>query len=117
MVKIPSFDDLKKMGSELVDSAKSGKIGGMVEKLKSGIESVGAKKTPMAMALGDETIQAAFIQLYVTLKELGDTRATETALMKKLEDQLSELAKTIEASRKSSTSSPDLSETNEDKKL
>lgn len=115
MVKIPSLEDLKKIGSDFVDSAKSGKLGSVVDKVKSGIESVGSRKP---IEVGDEAIQAKLQAVYATLKELGDTQAVQASLMKKIQDQISELTKTIESTRTSSSASPDISQqhVDEDKK-
>lgn len=117
MVKIPSFDDLKKMGSDFVDSAKSGKISTMVDKIKSGVESVSSRKTA-DISPGDDAIRLKLQAVYATLKELGDAQMVQASLMKKIQDQISELTKTIEATQKSSSASPDILQqsTEEDKK-
>ena len=98
MVKIPGLDDLKKVGSDLFDSAKTIKMGDMVDKFKSGMEAVGFKKSG-EIPQGDEAIKAQFEALYVTLKTLQETQNTQAALIKKVEGQVSDLAKILIASQ------------------
>ncbi len=96
MVKIPNLDELKKMGSSLLDQAKSVNIGGMVDKVKASVESVG-KKTPPEF--NNESLKNAFTGLYATLKELAETQNAQLAVVKKIETQLEQLALMVEASQ------------------
>jgi len=100
MVKMPSLDDLKKVGAGLVDSAKSGKINEMMDKVKSGMGTVsaGMKKEAAPVVLGDDVIKNQFQAIYASLAELTQTQTAQTALIRKVESQLSSLAKTVEAS-------------------
>ena len=93
MVKIPGLDDLKKMGSDLMDSAKAVKFGEMVDKVKSGLDSVG-KKVPVEVT--NEVLKAAFTGMFTTLKELADAQAQQTAALKKAEKQLEDLVRIVE---------------------
>ncbi|HVY53511.1 MAG TPA: hypothetical protein VHA13_03230 [Gammaproteobacteria bacterium] len=96
MVKIPGIDDLKKMGSNLIDSAKSVKFGEMVEKVKSGIESVSTRKSP-AETVTDETLKNSFQAIFTTINELAQVQTAQINTIKKLEKQLEDLAKIVEA--------------------
>lgn len=109
MVKIPGLDDLKKMGSGLIDQAKAVKFGEMVDKVKSGIESVSAKKPPADFS--DAAVKGLFQGLFATMTEFAATQAVQVNAMKKLEKQLEELARVIEASQKPVTVSPVAPET------
>lgn len=111
MVKIPNLDDLKKMGSGLVDSAKSVKFGEVVDKLKSGIESVSMKKSPDATNVSDEAVQALFTSIYTSLNDIAAAQAAEAEVVKKIQGQLAELAKVLERYQKSTETKQD-----EDKK-
>lgn len=95
MVKIPGLDDLKKMGSELMDSAKSGKFGEMVDKMKSGIESVGSRKVPVEVT--DEVLKTAFEGMFATLEQLVQAQTEQMASLKRAEKQLDELAMIVES--------------------
>ena len=96
MVKMPSFDDLKKAGTNLMDSAKSGKL---VNDLKARIETVGERLTKdgAAMPTGASPIKEQFQAVYATLKELYQYQSMQAELMKKFETQLGVLAKVVEA--------------------
>lgn len=102
MVKIPNLDDLKKMGSNLLDTAKSVKLTEVVDKLKSGIETVGGKKSA-AMPAADEAIQTLFTSIYTSLNEMAAAQAAEAEVIKKIQVQLSELAKVLERYQKTDT--------------
>lgn len=105
MVKIPKFDELKKMGSNLLEQAKSVNIGGMVDKVKSSVESVG-KKTPPEF--NNESLKNTFTGLYETLKELAETQNAQLAVVKKFETQLEQLALMVEKSQTPSQPAADL---------
>jgi hypothetical protein len=94
VVKMPSFDDLKKAGANLVDSAKSGKL---VDDLKSRIENVGERLTKEGaeMPQGVFPVKEQFQTLQATIREIYQAQAQQTELMKKLETQLSVLAKVL----------------------
>jgi uncharacterized coiled-coil protein SlyX len=100
MVKLPNFDDLKKMGSDLIDSAKSVKLNEMVDKFKSSIESVGGKKSGVESAPQDEALEPIFVAIYASLKELADAQAAQDNAVKKMQAQLSTLVKTLEKYQK-----------------
>ncbi len=91
MVKIPGLDDLKKMGSDLIDSAKTVNIGGVVDKIKGGMETVGMKKTAAPLAAGDDPLAQKLQDAYVVLNELVNAQAQQTQLIKKLQGQLIEM--------------------------
>lgn len=92
MVKIPGLDDLKKIGSDLVDSAKTVNLSGMVDKFKSGIESVSKKGSP-AKDLGDDPLGKLLQDTNATLNELLAAHSAEMAAIKKLQNQLNEMAR------------------------
>lgn len=100
MVKLPGMDDLKKMGADLLDSAKTVNIGGMVDKLKTGIESVSSKKTTVETPISDDPRKNLLHAAQLTLAELMTAQATQVTLSKTLQTQLKELAALIEAQDK-----------------
>jgi hypothetical protein len=84
MVKMPSFDELKKAGA------------GFVDQVKSGIDSVTKKDGSTTVpAMGDDVVKIQFQSLYVSIAELSQLQASQAAQVKKLEAQLSALSKTI----------------------
>lgn len=85
MVKIPGLDDLKKMGSDLLDSAKTVDLSGMVDKFKTGIESVGKSEPSHA---SDNVLSNMFHEMSVTLTELNAANAATAAAIKKMQNQL-----------------------------
>lgn len=89
MVKIPGLDDLKKMGSDLMDSAKTVKLGGMVDKLKSGMDAMGGKKE---VAQSDDELKRLFTELQSALNDISSAQATQSVAVKKMQNLLSELA-------------------------
>lgn len=99
MVKIPGLDDLKKMGSGLMDSAKALKLGDMVDKVKSGVESVSGKKSG-PVPQGDEAIKTAFLGIQSTLNDMMEVQSTQASAIRKMQGQISELARMIDASQK-----------------
>jgi uncharacterized coiled-coil protein SlyX len=105
MVKLPKFEDLKKMGSDLIDSAKSVKLNEMVDKFKSSIESVTAKKSSLDPSVQDEALEQVFVSIYASLKELADAQAAQEVAVKKIQNQLNSLAKVLEKYQKATDSS------------
>jgi len=105
VVKIPSLDDLKKMGSGLIDSAKSVKLNEMVDKFKSGMESVGFKKNSPTDTK-DEDLNQVFAGIYASLKELADAQAIQDNATKKMQAQLNALTKILENYQKTNVSQP-----------
>ncbi len=96
MVKLPGLDDLKKMGSDLIDSAKTVKFGEMLDKVKAGVESVSGKKAPIVVT--DEKFKEVFQNIFTTLNQLAEAQAVQVNALKQAEKQLEELAKLVEAS-------------------
>jgi len=92
MVKIPGLDDLKKIGSDLMDSAKTVKLGGMVDKLKTGIESV-SKKGSVDMSGIDDPLGKLIQDMNVALTELQAANTAQAAAIKKMQNQLVTLGK------------------------
>lgn len=103
MVKMPSLDDLKKAGAGFVDSAKSGHFTEMVDKLKSGIESVGVQMHADELPLGDNAVKTQCQVLRVSLTELMQLQQSQAALIRNLESQLVTLEKMIETGQLSKT--------------
>lgn len=95
MVKLPGIDDLKKMGSGLIDSAKSVKIGEMVDKLKSGIESTVGSKSGVPQS--NEEVKKLFEEIHAELNLLTEEHAKSTSTIRKIHGQLVELAKAYDA--------------------
>jgi cell division FtsZ-interacting protein ZapD len=93
---MPSLDDLKKAGANLVDSAKSGKL---VEDIKARIETVGERMTRdgAAMPASETPIKEQFKVVQATLKEIYQSQSAHTELLKKLETQLGVLSKVVDA--------------------
>jgi hypothetical protein len=101
MVKIPGLDDLKKMGTGLIDSAKSVKFGDMVDKLKTGIES--ARSGGGNIPQGDEALKSLFQGLNASMGEILEMQAAQVTAIKKLQSQLSDLGRAISANQKAET--------------
>ncbi len=97
MVKMPGFDELKKMGSNLIDTAKSVNIGETVDKLKSKMESMSGKKEAV---ITEKNTAEMFAAISTSLSELIAVQALQASAIKKIQDQLAELAKMIEAAEK-----------------
>jgi hypothetical protein len=97
MVKLPSLDELKKMGSDLMEQAKNVKFGEMVDKVKSGIESVSTPKTsePTSKADEDSDVSQLFSGIYASLAEITHIQVQQKKELKKIETQLAQLAKLI----------------------
>lgn len=112
MVKIPSLDELKKMGSGLIDQAKAVKFGEMVDKVKSGIDSVGGKKTP---DIKDVNLKSLFQELFTALNELASAQTSQVNAIKKIEKQLEALAKVVETYQPPIPSAPTSTTTTEEK--
>ena len=93
MVKIPGLNDLKKMGTDIIDTAKTVKMGGVVDKFK---ETVGGKKTAVVVS-GDNPLKNLVQNLSATLNELTAAQATEANLIKRMQEQLREIAKFADA--------------------
>lgn len=102
MVKIPGLDDLKKMGSGLMDSAKALKLGDMVDKVKTSVESVTSKR-PTQAPLGDEGIKKLFEEINVSLNELMESQGSQSKAIKNIQGQLSNLSRAIEALQQPAT--------------
>jgi hypothetical protein len=94
MVKIPGLDDLKKMGSDLMDSAKSVKFSEMVDKMKAGMDSVGSRKVPVEVT--NNVLKTAFEGMFTTLTELTQAQTAQMVSLKKAEKQLEDLVKMVE---------------------
>lgn len=96
MVKIPGLDELKKMGTGLIDQAKAVKFGEMVDKVKSGIDSVSSgKKGPVEVS--DEAIKNLFVGIFAGLTELNQVQAAQQNAIKNIQRQVEELAKVVQA--------------------
>jgi erythromycin esterase-like protein len=94
MVKIPSMDDLKKAGANLMDQAKSSAL---ADKFKSGVESIG-----VSMAKGETTtvkstdpIVQQFEAVQITLAELMQTHNAQAQLIAVAQAQLNALTQTV----------------------
>ena len=98
MVKMPSFDELKKLGSGLIDQAKAIKFGEMVDKVKAGVDSMSSKKP--TVPVGDEALAEVFKGVFSTLNELVQAQALQVVAVKKMETQLEVLAKIVETYQK-----------------
>jgi len=99
MVKIPGLDDLKKMGAGLIDSAKSVNISETVDKLKSKVEALGGKKEAATLS-GDNPEQVMLANLSTSINELIAMHTLQASAIKKIQDQLAELARVIETKQK-----------------
>jgi hypothetical protein len=100
MVKMPSLDDLKKVGANLVDTAKAANLGEVVNKLKTGVEAVTAKKEDVVAAADADPLKAQLQTLHASLQELTQLQAAQAALSKNIESQLSALTKIIDSKTK-----------------
>lgn len=116
MVKLPSLEDLKKAGSNLVDSAKQIKFDEIADKIKSGVESVSSslhKSTPEVPT--DDALKSQFQDLYGSLDELTTLFASQAIVVKKIENQIESLGKIITA-QKTKTTESSTTATNEGEK-
>lgn len=105
MVKLPSLDELKKMGSDLIDQAKAVKFGEMVDKVKQGIDTISNKQPITEMK--DSSMKPIFEDIYKNLNEVTQAQAVQVKALKKIETQLEELAKLIESTRQPTQPSGD----------
>lgn len=96
MVKIPNLDDLKKMGSDLLDSAKAVKLGEVVDKFKAGMESAGIKKTTAESGPMDDELRLAIMHLQSAMQELLVAEKAEMDARKKLQTQIAYLEKIVD---------------------
>ncbi|MDR3490672.1 MAG: hypothetical protein P4M12_01350 [Gammaproteobacteria bacterium] len=119
-MKIPGLDELKKASADLMDSAKSKGLGGMMDKLKAGIDSMGErmvkpgttetsnvvkdepvapsapvaeKAKPVAAA---EDVQAILQEMRAALVELTQMQVSQDELIKKINNQFIDLTLKIE---------------------
>ncbi len=116
MVKIPGLDDLKKIGSDLIDSAKTVKLSGVVDKVRAGIESVSGKKTETEPVSTDDPLKKLLQETNTTLNELAAAESAQMSLIKKLQGQLHTLMKTAENYQKKVPAAPEKS-TEENKNI
>lgn len=95
MVKIPGLDDLKKMGSDLLDSAKTVNISGVMDKIKS----VGGPGQPPT----NEALGVIYQNIHATLSEWVTIQNKQTELVKKMQSQLTELGTVVERLQKAAS--------------
>lgn len=91
MVKIPSLDDLKKMGSDLMTSAKNIKMDNVVEKIKTQVETVSAKFNTLSGAKG------SLDRINAGLNELLQSQPHRADAIKKIQAEVALLQKAVEA--------------------
>ena len=99
MVKLPGMDELKKMGSGLIDSAKSVKIGDMVDRLKTGVEAMTKKGSGIPQS--NEEVKKLFEDIHAELDQLTEAQTKVDSAVRKIHGQLVELAKAFEANQPS----------------
>lgn len=104
MVKIPSIDELKKMSSDLLDSAKSVNISSMVDKIKTTMDSV--SKKGVDVPIGDETIKTLFENINTTLEELTNAQLVQAQAIKKIQGQMKALAAVVTVLQKPESTVP-----------
>jgi hypothetical protein len=104
MVKIPSLDDLKKVSSDLMDSAKAAGFGGVIERLKSSIESVGVSMGGSVVNEAADPVNYANLPLSDLLQsmradlvQLSQMQIAQTELIKKIDTQFIQLTQAIHA--------------------
>lgn len=102
MVKIPSLDELKKMGTDIMNSAKNVDMTGVVDKIKSRVETVSEKFSGTQGGFG---IKNSFDRVNAGLNELMTLAPNEINAIKKIQADLSELQKRIEAAQPPETQS------------
>jgi flagellar capping protein FliD len=94
MVKIPSFDDLKKAGTDFMDQARTSGISGVVDKIKSGMDSVTkADGTPVASTEGGVNNQIQALQK--SLADVTKVQATQAEAIRKIDSQLTALSNAV----------------------
>ncbi|GEM_PF-6105255 len=126
-MKIPTLDDLKKASAGLMDTAKSAGLGGMVDKLKAGIESVGERminpdsvaetttivkdeptkpsapmteSVPQTPAPAPANVHVLLQEMRIVLVELSQSQVSQDALIKKINSQFITLALALEPEQK-----------------
>lgn len=92
MVKLPSFGDLKKIGSDLLDATKAINVKEVVDHFKSG----GGEQR-------EDTTKQLFQRIHSTLQELIKAQPNQDNLIKQLEMLVSELEKIMRKDQKSSS--------------
>lgn len=102
MVKIPGLNNLKKIGTDLIDSAKTVDLGGVVDKFKTGIDSV-TKKNGSGMNLGEDPLGKLLQDAVATLNELVSANAAQAEAIKKMRNQMIDIAKMAATYQKPST--------------
>jgi CII-binding regulator of phage lambda lysogenization HflD len=92
MVKIPSLNDLKKAGSGLLDQAKAGNYSGMVDSIKTGIDSVTVNAPQDTTDVGDGSVESRLKGLQKRLSALNDVHMKQAAELQKLQAEITELS-------------------------
>jgi hypothetical protein len=96
MVKIPSLDDLKKASTDFMDQARTTGLSGMVDKIKTGIDSA-TQKTSTPITPGDNAVKNQIQLLQATLAEVTQAQSVQAAAIRKIESQLSALSRSLDA--------------------
>lgn len=94
-MKMPGLDDLKKMGSGLVDTSK---IGGVVTKIKSGMEDVVAgfgKKTSAEDSVAQDPLSMAS-QLSTKITALAEENKQQALQIEALSAEINSLRQACE---------------------
>lgn len=97
MVKIPGLDELRKMGSDLMNSAKNVDMSGVVDKIKNRVETVSEKFA------GTPGVKNSCDRINAGLNELMQLQPQETQAIKKIQAEVAELQTRMEATQQSST--------------
>lgn len=97
MVKIPKFNDLKKMGEDLASSAKGSKI---FDKIKTSVDSLGAGSTSDDIDCGDA--KTPIERCVKLINELQEVKRMEANLFNSLKAEITQIAKEAAADAESS---------------
>lgn len=88
MVKIPKFNELKKMGEGLASSAKGSKI---FDKIKTSVDSLGAGSTSDEIDCGDA--KTPIERCVKLINELQEIKRMEANLFNSLKAEITQMAK------------------------
>jgi hypothetical protein len=93
MVKIPSLDELRKMGSDIMNSAKNVDVSGVVDKIKNRVETVSEKFS----GTQGSSVKHSLDRVNAGLNELMTFAPNEINAIKKIQADVAELQQRIEA--------------------
>lgn len=101
MVKIPNFNELKKMGEGLANSAKNTKI---FDKIKTSVDSLGAGSAPDEVGHGEASTPLE--RCVKLVNQLQEVKRMEANLFNNLKAEIMQMAKVAESSGRAAKEEP-----------